>query len=58
MPGEMKFLDIPDGHPLPFDWLAKIQDEAFSEHILEIAIAGPAFAAMNGVDCKPISSRM
>lgn len=58
MPGEMKFLDIPDGHPLPLDWLDKLQDEALNEQILEIAISGPAVAAMNGVDCKPITSRM
>ncbi len=58
MPGEMKFLDIPDGHPLPLDWLDEIQSEAFEERVLEIAITGPAVAAMNGVDCKPISSRM
>lgn len=58
MPGEMKFLDIPDGHPLPLHWLDEIQDEVFNEHILEIAISGPALAAMSGVDCKPISSNM
>jgi hypothetical protein len=54
----MKFLDIPDGHPLPLNWLDKIQSEAFNEHILDIADSGPAFAAMSGVDCTPISSRM
>lgn len=58
MPGEMKFLDIPDGHPLPLDWLDEIQSEEFNEHILEIAISGPALAAINGVDCKPITSKM
>jgi hypothetical protein len=58
MRGEMKFLDIPDGHALPLHWLDSIASEAFNEDILEIAVAGPAFAAMNGVDCRPISSRM
>ncbi len=58
MPGEMKFLDIPDGHPLPLRWLTEIQDEAFNEQILVIAETGPTFAAMCGIDCKPISSGM
>ena len=58
MPGEMKFLDIPDGLPLPLDWLMNTNDEAFSELVLEIAKTGPAIAAINGLDCKPISSRM
>ncbi len=58
MPGEMKLLDIPDGHPLPLQWLDEIQCEVLNEHILEIAISGPAIAAVNGVDCKLISSRM
>ena len=58
MPGEMKFLDIPDGHQLPLQWLHEVYDEAFNEQILVIADAGPAFAAMCGVDCKPISSGM
>ena len=58
MPGDMKFLDLPDGHPLPLDWLREIQDEAFNALILEVAITGPASAAINGVDCKPVSSRM
>ena len=58
MLGEMKFLDIPDGDPLPRQWLDQIDDEAFEKLILKIEVAGPALAAMNGVDCKPISSEM
>jgi hypothetical protein len=58
MPREMKFLDIPDGHQLPLTWLDKINDEELNEQILEIADAGATFAALNGIDCKPISSRM
>ena len=58
MPREMKFLDIPDGHPLPLRWLNEIQSEEFNEQILVIADSGPAFAVMCGIDCKPISSRM
>jgi hypothetical protein len=58
MPGEMKFLDIPDGRQLPLHWLREIHDEAFNEQILVIAESGPAFAAMCGMDCKPISARM
>jgi hypothetical protein len=58
MPGEMKFLDIPDGHPLPLEWLRDINDEVFNELVLEIAMTGPALAAINGLDCKPISSGM
>jgi hypothetical protein len=58
MAGEMKFLDIPDGQPLPLQWLRSIQDEEFNELVLEIAVSGPAVAAINGLDCKPIASGM
>jgi hypothetical protein len=59
MPREMRFLDIPDGHPLPGDWRREINSEQFDAHIGIIEAEGPIFAGhFYDVDCKPMNGRM
>jgi hypothetical protein len=53
----MRFLDIPDGHPLPGDWLMSIDNEEFESHIRVVEYSGPMFAKLD-VDCERIKAGM
>jgi hypothetical protein len=57
MAREMRFLDIPDGHPLPGDWLRSIDNEEFEAHIRVVEYSGPVFAKLD-VDCERIKAGM
>jgi hypothetical protein len=57
MAREMRFLDIPDGHPLPGKWLIEIRSEEFEKHISVVEHRGAALAALD-VDCKIFSGSM
>jgi hypothetical protein len=55
MAREMRFLDIPDGHPLPHDWLRLIDNKEFEKHIRIVELSGPMFAKLD-VDCERIKA--
>ena len=53
MAREMRILDIPDGHPLPRDWLFRLDNEGFEAQIALVEEIGPVFAG-----CKPLLGDM
>ena len=44
MAREMRFLDIPDGYPLPRDWILGLGSRGFMEQVRLIEEIGPVFA--------------
>ena len=53
MTRQIRFLDIPDGDPLPLNWLKELDSDYFEAHVAMVEKLGPIFAG-----CKVLAGNM